>query len=96
MRTILPHYRKGMDYRSWRTWEDAEPALAEGLEEGAVVEVTGNERAHALGLEPEVERVADQIAQHGKGVVVVEVTAEPLLVSEPGDADDHRVLQLPA
>ena len=34
------------------------------------------------------------VAQHRDRVVVVEVAAEPLLVGEPGDAHDHRVVVL--
>src|SRR3546814_4821179 len=33
---------------------------------------------------------ARNIAEHRQAVVVVEVTAEALLLAEPGDSDDHR------
>ena len=39
---------------------------------------------------------ARQVAQHREAVVVVEVSAEALLVAEAGDAHDHRVRELAA
>ena len=35
------------------------------------------------------------VAQHGNGIVVVEMTAEAFLITEPGDAHDHRIGVLP-
>jgi hypothetical protein len=35
------------------------------------------------------------VPQHAERVVVVEVSAEALLVAVPGDPDDHRVDELP-
>lgn len=52
--------------------EDAVAALAEGLEQGAVVEVADDEGVDALGVEPELERAADgggvRGQEHGGGV----------------------------
>ena len=47
--------------------------------------------AASLGWPGAGDHEAGDVAQHRHRVVVVEVTAEALLVGEPGDAHDHRV-----
>ncbi len=68
---------------------DDAPARLRGRERPAqhprrVVAVRGNR-----------EHQARDVAQRTDGVLVVEVPAETLLVSEPLDAHDHRVRELP-